>query len=252
MGFAPEDLPWAMSVYGRRHASNVGPFLRVRVPSFALDVRSVTRGEFLRFVWDIADVARAPARKISFDFWRWFDRHVLYDDDLPIVGATYDEAAIFAWFHGGRLPWMYEWELAARGRTGRVLGPRVDQVSTTSFDDVQPFEERVLAIMGFITKRDPMDPWQSPYGIERLVGWVDEWVEGIYYDAGSPAAKGNLGFPGYHWEYEMIVSRCRKLVSAEHPWPHPGARGSGARELWFGRDLSRSPTAGFRCAYNLK
>lgn len=250
VGFAPEDLARARSVYGRR-ASNYGPFLRVRIPSFAMDVRPVTRGEFLRFAWDLDKLSLAPARRLSLDFWKWFDRSVVYEDNLPVVGVSYDEAATFAWLHGGRLPWMYEWELAARGHNGRVLGAQLEQVSTIYSNDVTPFEESVVELMEFIARRDPIDPWESPFAIERLVGWVDEWVEGANFDLANTLASGPSGFPDLHWEHELVISRSIKKVSAKEKWPHPGLRGSSAREIWLGREISRSPTTGFRCAYNL-
>lgn len=249
VGVAPEDLEIVQRFYGRR-ISDYSPFLRVRVASVAMDTCSVTRGEFLRFVFDLDKMTLSPARRLNLEFWKWFKKHVKYDDDLPIVGVTYDEASVFAWFHGGRLPWVYEWELAARGHRGRVLGPTVEQIETIAFDEVLPFEVEVIEQMGFVANRSPSDPWKSPFGINRLVGWTDEWVDGVHYDPTRLLSRDGRQL-GYHWESEAIFSRCMKPVGASQKLPHPGLRASSYRESWSYRQQYRHRSVGFRCAYDL-
>jgi hypothetical protein len=91
----------------------------------ALDDGSVVVDDFL------LDAAPVTVRRYA-RFLGLFGAHIpepldwarqLRTPDLPVTGVGPDEAAAFATFVGGRLPTVWEWQRAARGRFGLAAAP---------------------------------------------------------------------------------------------------------------------------------
>jgi iron(II)-dependent oxidoreductase len=107
---------------------------RVEVPAFAIDVRNVTNGDYLRFVqeggyenrslwsdsgwqWISAQERRCPSFWIKDgDAWRY--RAMFAEIPLPLdwpVYVSHDEASAYARWAGKELPSEQEWHRAAYG-----------------------------------------------------------------------------------------------------------------------------------------
>src|SRR5262245_66470664 len=81
-------------------------------------------------VWvDAFQMARTPATNADFAVYlaatgvpppRFWGESAFADPDQPVVGLSWEEAARFAAWVGGRLPSEAEWERAARGKIGRA------------------------------------------------------------------------------------------------------------------------------------
>jgi formylglycine-generating enzyme required for sulfatase activity len=88
--------------------------------------------------------------------------------DHPATGLTYDEAAAFCAWAGGRLPAGDEWEAAARGTDARPWpwGAAFDADRCASAETPYGFTEAVTA----------HPDGASPIGAEQMAGNVWEWV----------------------------------------------------------------------------
>lgn len=133
----------------------------------------------------------------------------------PMVLVSYDEAAFYCAWRGGRLPTDVEWERAARGQTGNIYpwGP--------SFD---PFRANV-ALRG---AGDTLEVGMRPTG-NTAEGFTD------------------LGGHVLEWTSTRVPGRDGYVVVKGNGWDGRGGYGRGAA----GRVLSveqRAINLGFRCA----
>jgi formylglycine-generating enzyme required for sulfatase activity len=105
-------------------------------------------------------------------------------EDRPIVNVTWDEAAAFCEFSGGRLPTEAEWEYAARG--GREVGIWWDlyddevHARCANCDFRNPNPDRPVSVERFPG---------HPYRLHNTSGNVKEWVQDCYVRgySGAPA-----------------------------------------------------------------
>ncbi len=101
-------------------------------------------------------------------------------DDQPVVCVTWDQAAAFSAWAGGRLPSEAEWEYAARGGGKKRDYPWGDAPATC--------DRAVLDEGGYgcgLKKSWPVcskPKGNTPQGLCDMAGGVYEWVEDAYHD----------------------------------------------------------------------
>jgi formylglycine-generating enzyme required for sulfatase activity len=149
------------------------PVHRVRLAAFQMSRTEVTREQYARF---LKDTGRPEP-----PHWN----HELFNrPGSPVVDVTWDDAAAYCKWAGGRLPTEAEWEYAARGTDGRRYPWGSEEPDRTravfhldiGFGGTQPVGSAKAGA--------------SPFGIEDLAGsvyeWCADWYEAGYY-AGGPS-----------------------------------------------------------------
>ena len=118
------------------------------------------------------------------------------EEDLPVTGVLFDEAAAYAKWAGKRIPTDEEWEKAARGTDGRRypwgdvwqkerVAPRKNTdhtklVNKKLADACRTGPSRARTVGSVKTGA-------SPYGCLDMAGNAWEWVEGYYQ--GNPSQR---------------------------------------------------------------
>jgi toxoflavin biosynthesis protein ToxD len=208
---------------------------RAHVPGFRLDRSPVTNAAYAEIVpacgvippdaesitpsvW--AQLAlrfglRASFAEVTRFLWSAAGQPPKLRSEHPMVLVSYDEAAFYCAWRGGRLPTDIEWERAARGQTGNIYpwGPAFD-----------PFRANVALRGAGDTIEVGMRPTgNTAEGFTDLGGHVLEWT--------STRAPGRDGY----------------AIVKGNGWDGRGGYGRGAA----GRVLSveqRDINLGFRCA----
>jgi sulfatase modifying factor 1 len=139
---------------------------------FWIDITEVTFAEYGRF--SHATGANPPHQP----FWA--------DDTHPVVNVTWQNAAGYCRWAGGRLPTEAEWEYAARGGQSGLRYPWGDGIShdNANFDGTGRRDQWA--------KSSPVESFPpNGYGLYDVAGnvweWTADWYEDRYY-AHSPAA----------------------------------------------------------------
>jgi len=138
------------------------PRRRVNIGSFYIGRTEVTNAEFHRF-------------RPSYDY-------PAGHSEYPVTGVTYEEAAAYCRWSGGRLPTEMEWEKAARGADGRRY-PWGNAWEPSRGNFRKPRSARHAAC--WINRRGlaPVGRFPSgasPYGVLDMAGNAWEWVAGFY------------------------------------------------------------------------
>ncbi len=198
----------------------------VHLKGFLLDKTEVTWGQYRRFLAE----SKRPAPKAP--IWG-------VPEDFPASNITWEDAAAFCAWAGGRLPTEAEWERAARGEDSRQYpwGNNWDPWRCNTRDG-GPHAP---------TAAGSNPDCASPYGVLDLAGsvaeWCSDWYDESYYakspvenptgpetGARTPAA----GFQptrvsrGGTWMSPSFSARGASRQGADPAWTHP---------MW-----------GFRCA----
>ena len=203
-----------------------GPVRRVRVSPFAIDAYAVRVARFAAFVdatgyvtdserfgWSFVfhayvpphtRVGGAPAgapwwRQVFGATWRTPEgpaSDVMDRMDHPVLHVSWNDAAAFAAWAGGRLPSEAEWEYAARGGLDQAVFPWGDELEPGG-------EHRCNVWQGAFPDRDeaadgysgtaPVDAYPpNQFGLYGVVGNVWEWCAD-YFSAAH--ARGALDDP---------------------------------------------------------
>lgn len=152
------------------------------------------------------------------------------NQEMPILNVTWDDAAAYCEWTGGRLPTEAEWEYAARaGKSEARYGP-LDEIAWYSGNSYGRAHE--------VGKKRP-----NAFGLYDMLGnvseWVNDWYSQNYYlasperDPRGPDSQDTRGdghvLRGDSWYFPFPRSTAR--VSSRHGyWPDFG------------------PSVGFRCA----
>jgi formylglycine-generating enzyme required for sulfatase activity len=176
---------------------------QVTVPGFYIDAYEVTNAQYYEFV----KATRYPPPP------HWNDRfYPAGAEAQPVVFVTWEDAAAYAQWAGKRLPTAEEWEIAARGRDGRLFP------WGTSYANQQVnlnYAESGLAPVG----SSPEDV--SDIGVYDLGGNVMEWTMTQYSDKND-----FFVVKGGSWVSEPFVARgANKTPShVEYRLDHLGFR----------------------------
>lgn len=201
------------------------PARSVWTPAFGIDRTEVTHEAWRRCV----RAGRCPPSRIPDDDLR------LAAPRMPVTGVTWDEAAEYCRFVGGRLPTEVEWERAARGnRRHRFPWGR--------------YYNSGLANHG-----------RSPEGPDARDGFALAAPVGSFPDGASP--HGLLDAAGNAWEWTASPPREEDLGPGADPsvyrvvrggsWAQPPEALRVTHRFWVPTAEARSDV-GLRCAYDAR
>ncbi len=176
----------------------------VMIEPFYIDESAVTNRQYAEFV-------RATGRPTPA---HWEGKRQTKDDyDSPVTNVSWEDAAAYAAWRGGRLPTGVEWELAARG-----LEPRLYPWGDTFSSDrclAQPAEAKGPCPVGtFFGGR-------SPYGCYDMSGNVWEWTADD-----APQQEGKKIVRGGSWQDppERVTCASRDAREERRGYPDCGFR----------------------------
>lgn len=157
---------------------------QVTIPGFYIDTYEVTNAQYYEFV----KATRYPPPPY------WSDGfYPAGTEDQPVTFVTWEDAAAYAQWAGKRLPTAEEWEIAARGRTGRLF-PWGSSYAKQKVN--LNYAESGIAPVG----SSPEDV--SEIGVYDLGGNVMEWTMTQYSDKND-----FFVVKGGSWVSEPFVAR---------------------------------------------
>jgi len=149
-----------------RRMADANPSRTVTLSGFYIDKTPVTVGMYRRY-------CKETGRRM---LWAPKDPRA---DDYPISTASYDEAAAYCRWAGGRLPTEAEWEKAARGTDGRIYpwGNAFDRSRLRC-------SQSALGDVGGTAPVGSYPSGASPYGVLDMAGnvyqWCSDWFSADY------------------------------------------------------------------------
>ncbi|WP_102107456.1 SUMF1/EgtB/PvdO family nonheme iron enzyme [Oceaniglobus roseus] len=241
--------------------------------AFRITPGAITNADFAAFVAESGYVTEAERFGWSFVFWSDVPEHIpvsqgvagiewwrridgatwrdingpgtaetAWHPDHPVVQVSWNDAAAFAAWAGGRLPGETEWEHAARGGLGDVPYPwgtaEPDDTATLPCNIWQGrFPQVNTAADGYRATAPALSFAPNGYGLFNCVGNVWEWTADAYRIrslktavkarlramAGYRVAKGGsfLCHRSYCWRYRIAA---RSGNSPDSATPHMGFR----------------------------
>ena len=120
-------------------------------------------------------------------------------DNEPVRGITWQDARAFARWAGKRLPREDEWELAARGDTGR--GPY-------AWGDALPDASRAAFLRDAPVAVDSLKEGASPYGCLHMTGNVAEWTASPFAPYVEGSNESESEFRGFLAEKVVRGGSC--------------------------------------------
>jgi len=136
------------------------PSFLATVQPFALSTYPVPKKEFADF-WFSRARKSLKVRRIDREHWKYVLSMPSYSDDAPIVGLTHAEAAAYARYIGGRVPFQHELEIALRG----PAGPAQLDAQSTWLPDV--FDEMAVSLPP-VSELPPV----GAAGVRGLAGYI--------------------------------------------------------------------------------
>ncbi len=225
------------------------PERRVDLSGFRIGRFEVANAQYARF---LAAAGRAAPRY-------WDGAHApAGQGDFPVVGVSWESAAAFCEWSGGRLPTEAEWEKACRGEDGRTypwgdaweigrlnLSLGTEPAEGSYLDQLWPLLESPPAGGPGLRPVGSIPGAASPFGVMDLAGNAAEWVADWYNWGGAwglpardPVGTGpawNRSVRGSGWFFRM------GMEAEAAQWSRCSARNSS--------HSSDDPRVGFRCAY---
>ncbi|MFQ5645933.1 MAG: formylglycine-generating enzyme family protein [bacterium] len=213
----PEGLPEGLL----RSYQNETPQKKLFLKAYYIDRYEVTFMEYRLFL-------KATGRKEP-EIWGYYDTE---DDNYPVYGVSWEDAAAYAAWAGKRLPTEQEWERAARGDNGNFYpwGNHLDE----GFD-------KLLNIMMPVGGRS-VD--KSPYLVRDLASNVAEWTASDF----APYPGSSYKDPEYGQNRKVVKGyyACGREKTLFAPTFYLSAERYG-----FHKD-KHSHYIGFRCALDIK
>ena len=164
------------------------PKHKVHLDTFLIGKYEVTNAQYHAFVKATGHRLPENCCDPKYNIWRG---DALADGiaELPVINVSWDDAAAFCNWAGGRLPTEAEWEKAARGTDGRIFPwgaePPSGNRANYSFDPISIWDGPAS-----LAKKDQYEYGRSPYGAYEMAGnvweWVQDWYDENYYKQ-SPA-----------------------------------------------------------------
>lgn len=227
--------------------------------AFAIDKYEVTNARYRAFLLD-SGILPPP-------YWKGTE-YPGGAGTFPVVGVSWEEAAAYCAWAGGRLPTEAEWEKAARGLDGRNYPwggdwdpskANIDSGSGAANGEDYLAKDadyawRLLSGAARAGTGGPglapvgsYPPGASPWGLFDMEGNAAEWVADWYnwegyahlpdHDPFVDSPPWNRCFRGSAWFSPYAISRYAAMLS------RCSARNSS--------HATRDPRVGFRCAYDI-
>ncbi len=203
------------------------PAHKVQISAFFMDKYEVTVKQYAAFLQESG--GDRPAE--------WKTMNKTANQNRPVMGVDWAEAARYCKWAGKRLPTEAEWEKAARGTDGRLYPWGNDPPTPlhANYGKKEWNNHEALVPVG------TLEAGKSPYGIYDMAGnvweWVSDWYDNDYYKqspSDSPAGPPTGGFKvirGGSWN-----TSARNLRAADRYFDPPSFRSQYV--------------PGFRCAKN--
>ena len=166
-GVAMVLIPGGEFIMGSEEKPDERPSHPVFLDDYLIDIVEVTTGLYRKF---LVSTRRDPP-------YKWDDAIEGRDDNKPVIGVTYHDAAAYCRWVEKRLPTEAEWEKAARGIDQRKFPWGNDEPS-----ELQGNFGRCCGWKGYSVLKIVGSTEQgiSPYGVHDLAGNVWEWVADWY------------------------------------------------------------------------
>ena len=206
------------------------PQRTIELDAFRIARTETTNREYAGCV--AAGACRAPQSVGSSTRQHYYDSADFAD--FPVVNVTWEDAAGFCQWAGGRLPTEAEWEKAARGPNGAAYpwGNSAPTCALANFNNC----------VGDTSAVGSYSSGASPYGALDMAGnvweWVADWYDGDYYAVApaanplGPSAGEGRDFRGGAWDDEAVRLR------------------TAYRDAYLNHSFSLA-FVGFRCAYDM-
>jgi iron(II)-dependent oxidoreductase len=166
MGSSEKDIEWAAQTFFSEsldYYRDETPAHTVTLQAYKIDVTEVTMGQYRLYM----EQTGVPAPK-------FMDSDRFNQDDQPVVGVTWQEAADYCATMNKRLPTEAEWEKAARGNDRRYYPwgnePDDKKANVRGKQDGYRYSSPV--------GQKQFGP--SPYGIRDMAGNAWEWTADWY------------------------------------------------------------------------